>query len=39
MGATDFIDATSTENLVVSLQGLGLTNGADYVFECVGARI
>jgi S-(hydroxymethyl)glutathione dehydrogenase/alcohol dehydrogenase len=36
MGATDFIDATSTDNLVAALHEVGLTNGADYVFECVG---
>lgn len=36
MGATDFIDAASTDNLVDAIREVGLSNGADYVFECVG---
>jgi S-(hydroxymethyl)glutathione dehydrogenase/alcohol dehydrogenase len=36
MGATDFIDAGTTDDAVAALRDLGLPNGADYVFECVG---
>lgn len=36
MGATDFIDASSTDDTAATLRDLGLTNGVDYAFECVG---
>jgi S-(hydroxymethyl)glutathione dehydrogenase/alcohol dehydrogenase len=36
MGATDFIDASSTKDTVAALRELGLPNGVDYAFECVG---
>jgi Zn-dependent alcohol dehydrogenase len=36
MGATDFIDASSTDDPVGALRDLGLANGVDYAFECVG---
>lgn len=36
MGATDFIDASSTGDTVAALRDLGLPNGVDYAFECVG---
>jgi Zn-dependent alcohol dehydrogenase len=35
LGATDFIDASSTEDTVAAVKEL-LPNGADHVFECVG---
>jgi Zn-dependent alcohol dehydrogenase len=36
MGATDFIDASSVDDTVAALRDLGLANGVDYAFECVG---
>lgn len=36
MGATDFIDASSTDDTVAAVRDLGLPNGVDYAFECVG---
>jgi Zn-dependent alcohol dehydrogenase len=36
MGATDFIDASSTDDTVTAVKDLGLPNGVDYAFECVG---
>jgi S-(hydroxymethyl)glutathione dehydrogenase/alcohol dehydrogenase len=36
MGATDFIDASSTTDTVAAVRDLGLPNGVDYAFECVG---
>jgi Zn-dependent alcohol dehydrogenase len=36
MGATDFIDASATPDSVAALRDLGLPNGVDYAFECVG---
>jgi Zn-dependent alcohol dehydrogenase len=36
MGATDFIDASTTQDTVTALRDLGLPNGVDYAFECVG---
>jgi Zn-dependent alcohol dehydrogenase len=35
-GATDFVDASSVEDTVAAVKDLGLPNGADHVFECVG---
>lgn len=35
-GATDFIDASSTDDTTAAVKEL-LPNGADHVFECVGA--
>jgi Zn-dependent alcohol dehydrogenase len=35
-GATDFVDASTTEDTVVAVKDLGLPLGADHVFECVG---
>jgi S-(hydroxymethyl)glutathione dehydrogenase/alcohol dehydrogenase len=36
MGATDFIDASATEDTVAAVRDLGLPYGVDYAFECVG---
>jgi S-(hydroxymethyl)glutathione dehydrogenase/alcohol dehydrogenase len=36
MGATDFIDASATADSVAAIHELGLANGVDYAFECVG---
>jgi Zn-dependent alcohol dehydrogenase len=36
MGATDFIDASAVPDTVAALKDLGLSNGVDYAFECVG---
>jgi S-(hydroxymethyl)glutathione dehydrogenase/alcohol dehydrogenase len=36
MGATDFVDVTSTDDVVAAVKDLGLPNGVDHVFECVG---
>ena len=36
MGATDFIDATSVDDTVAAVKDLGLPNGVDHAFECVG---
>jgi S-(hydroxymethyl)glutathione dehydrogenase/alcohol dehydrogenase len=35
-GATDFIDASSVDDTVAAVKDLGLPNGVDYAFECVG---
>jgi Zn-dependent alcohol dehydrogenase len=35
-GATDFIDASSIDDTVSAVKDLGLPNGVDYAFECVG---
>lgn len=35
-GATDFVDASSTDDTVAAVKELGLGTGADHVFECVG---
>jgi S-(hydroxymethyl)glutathione dehydrogenase/alcohol dehydrogenase len=36
MGATDFIDASSSGDVLAVLRQLGLPDGVDYAFECVG---
>jgi len=36
MGATEFIDATTVHDTVAALKDLGLPNGVDHAFECVG---
>ena len=36
MGATDFVDASATSDTVAAVRDLGLPNGVDYAFECVG---
>jgi Zn-dependent alcohol dehydrogenase len=35
-GATDFVDASATDDTVAAVKALGLSLGADHVFECVG---
>jgi S-(hydroxymethyl)glutathione dehydrogenase/alcohol dehydrogenase len=35
-GATDFVDASATDDTVAAVNDLGLPLGADHVFECVG---
>jgi S-(hydroxymethyl)glutathione dehydrogenase/alcohol dehydrogenase len=35
-GATDFVDGAAAADLVAAVKDLGLSNGADHVFECVG---
>jgi S-(hydroxymethyl)glutathione dehydrogenase/alcohol dehydrogenase len=35
-GATDFVDASSTDDTVAAVKDLGLPTGVDHVFECVG---
>jgi S-(hydroxymethyl)glutathione dehydrogenase/alcohol dehydrogenase len=35
-GATDFIDPRTVEDSVAAVKDLGLPNGVDHVFECVG---
>ncbi|MEY2455078.1 MAG: hypothetical protein QOK06_172 [Acidimicrobiaceae bacterium] len=35
-GATDFIDASSVDDTIAAVKDLGLPNGVDYAFECVG---
>jgi S-(hydroxymethyl)glutathione dehydrogenase/alcohol dehydrogenase len=35
-GATDFVDATSVDDTVAAVRDLGLPNGVDHAFECVG---
>jgi S-(hydroxymethyl)glutathione dehydrogenase/alcohol dehydrogenase len=35
-GATDFVDASSTDDTVAAVKDLGLPAGLDHVFECVG---
>jgi S-(hydroxymethyl)glutathione dehydrogenase/alcohol dehydrogenase len=36
MGATDFVHASPGVNPVAAVRDLGLPNGVDYAFECVG---
>jgi Zn-dependent alcohol dehydrogenase len=35
-GATDFIDGATTDDAVAAVKELGLPNGVDHAFECVG---
>ncbi|TDB83592.1 Zn-dependent alcohol dehydrogenase [Actinomadura sp. KC216] len=35
-GATDFIDASTTGDVPAAVRGLGLPDGVDHAFECVG---
>jgi S-(hydroxymethyl)glutathione dehydrogenase/alcohol dehydrogenase len=35
-GATDFIDGAASDDVVAAVKELGLPNGVDYAFECVG---
>ena len=35
-GATDFVDASSTDDTVAAVKDLGLPQGVDHVIECVG---
>jgi Zn-dependent alcohol dehydrogenase len=35
-GATDFVDASAVDDTVEAVKALGLPNGLDHVFECVG---
>jgi S-(hydroxymethyl)glutathione dehydrogenase/alcohol dehydrogenase len=35
-GATDFIDASTVDDTIAAVKDLGLPNGVDYSFECVG---
>jgi Zn-dependent alcohol dehydrogenase len=35
-GATDFIDASTVDDTVAAVKDLGLPNGVDHAFECVG---
>jgi len=35
-GATDFVDASATDDTVAAVKDLGLALGVDHVFECVG---
>jgi Zn-dependent alcohol dehydrogenase len=35
-GATDFVDASAVDDTVAAVEELGLPNGVDHVFECVG---
>lgn len=35
-GATDFIDSSATPDLVAAVKDLGLPDGVDHAFECVG---
>ena len=35
-GATDFIDASTVPDTVAAVRDLGLANGVDHAFECVG---
>ena len=36
MGATDFVDASEVDDTVAAVKDLGLPNGVDHAFECVG---
>jgi S-(hydroxymethyl)glutathione dehydrogenase/alcohol dehydrogenase len=36
MGATDFVDASEVDDTVTAVKDLGLPNGVDHAFECVG---
>ena len=35
-GATDFIDGSAVDDVVAAVKDLGLSNGVDHAFECVG---
>jgi S-(hydroxymethyl)glutathione dehydrogenase/alcohol dehydrogenase len=35
-GATDFIDASAVDDTIAAVKDLGLPNGVDHAFECVG---
>jgi Zn-dependent alcohol dehydrogenase len=35
-GATDFVDASAVDDTVAAVKDLGLPNGVDHAFECVG---
>ncbi|HEY8527739.1 MAG TPA: Zn-dependent alcohol dehydrogenase [Acidimicrobiales bacterium] len=35
-GATDFLDASAADDTVAAVKALGLPDGVDHVFECVG---
>ncbi|HEX6165271.1 MAG TPA: alcohol dehydrogenase catalytic domain-containing protein [Acidimicrobiales bacterium] len=35
-GATDFVDASAADDTVAAVKDLGLPQGVDHVFECVG---
>ncbi len=35
-GATDFVDASAVDDTIEAVKELGLPNGLDHVFECVG---
>src|SRR3954469_9957815 len=35
-GATDFVDGSKVDDLVTAVKDLGLSNGVDHAFECVG---
>jgi S-(hydroxymethyl)glutathione dehydrogenase/alcohol dehydrogenase len=35
-GATDFIDGSAVDDMVAAVKDLGLPNGVDHAFECVG---
>lgn len=35
-GATDFIDASAVDDTIAAVRDLGLPNGVDHAFECVG---
>jgi len=35
-GATDFVDASAADDTVAAVRDLGLPDGVDHVFECVG---
>lgn len=35
-GATDFVDASSVADVPAAVRGLGLPDGVDHAFECVG---
>jgi Zn-dependent alcohol dehydrogenase len=36
LGATDFVDASAVDDTVGAVRDLGLANGVDHAFECVG---
>ena len=36
MGATDFVAVTTSDDTAAAVRDLGLPNGVDYAFECVG---
>jgi Zn-dependent alcohol dehydrogenase len=35
-GATDFVDASATDDVIAAVKDLGLPDGVDHAFECVG---